>query len=126
MMTNTGNMEKTVHQGHNLKRFREMLGVKQDALALDFGAQWSQKKISLLEQKEVIDPELLEQIADILKVPAEAIRNFDEEQAIKNMQHDYPGSDNQSIINIQHNYQGSYNQGANVIYKSMINATWPK
>lgn len=43
---------------------------------------WNQKKVSLLEQKESIEPEVLEQIAKILKVPAEAIQNFDEEQAI--------------------------------------------
>ena len=75
-------MEKTIHQGRNVKRFREMLGIKQEALALELGDDWSQRKISLLEQKEVIEPELLDQIAKVLKVPAEAIKNFDEEAAI--------------------------------------------
>jgi transcriptional regulator with XRE-family HTH domain len=75
-------MEKTIHQGRNVKRFREMLGIKQEALALELGDDWSQRKISLLEQKEVIEPELLEQVAKALKVPAEAIKNFDEEAAI--------------------------------------------
>ena len=31
-----------------------MLGIKQDALAFDLGEDWNQKKISLLEQKEII------------------------------------------------------------------------
>jgi hypothetical protein len=71
-----------VHEGRNLKRFREMLAVKQDALAFELGEDWNQQKISLLEQKEKIDSDILEQVAAILKIPAEAIRNFDEEQAI--------------------------------------------
>jgi len=75
-------MEKTIHQGRNVKRFREMLGIKQEALALELGDEWNQRKISLLEQKDVIESELLEQIAKVLKVPAEAIKNFDEEAAI--------------------------------------------
>jgi hypothetical protein len=32
-------------------------------------------KISALEQKELIDDNLLEQVATLLKVPAEAIKN---------------------------------------------------
>lgn len=75
-------MEKTIHQGRNVKRFREMMGIKQEALALELGDDWSQRKISLLEQKEVIDPELLEQVAKVLKVPVDSIKNFDEEKAI--------------------------------------------
>jgi transcriptional regulator with XRE-family HTH domain len=71
-----------IHEGRNLKRFREMMAVKQDALAFELGEDWNQQKISLLEQKEKIDSEILEQVAAILKIPAEAIRNFDEQQAV--------------------------------------------
>ncbi|ACT92077.1 helix-turn-helix domain-containing protein [Dyadobacter fermentans] len=71
-----------IHEGRNLKRFREMMSVKQDALAVELGEDWNQQKISQLEQKEKIDNDILEQVAAILKIPAEAIRNFDEEQAI--------------------------------------------
>lgn len=85
-------MEKTIHHGRNIKRFREMLGIKQEALALDLGDDWNQKKISLLEQKEVVEPELLEQVARVLKVPAEAIKSFDEEAAIHNIQNNYDSS----------------------------------
>jgi transcriptional regulator with XRE-family HTH domain len=73
---------KKIHQGRNIKRFREMLGIKQDALAYELGEDWNQKKISLLEQKESVEKDILEQVAKILKVPTEAIENFDEEQAI--------------------------------------------
>jgi transcriptional regulator with XRE-family HTH domain len=71
-----------IHEGRNLKRFRELLGLKQDAVAFELGEDWNQQKISLLEQREKIDNDILEQVAAILKIPAEAIRNFDEEQAI--------------------------------------------
>jgi transcriptional regulator with XRE-family HTH domain len=73
---------KKIHEGRNVKRFREMLGIKQDALAADLGDDWNQQKVSLLEQKETIDPALLQQISFALKIPAEAIQNFDEEQAV--------------------------------------------
>lgn len=75
-------MEHKIHQGRNVKRFREMLGIKQEALAFDIGGDWNQKKVSLLEQKEVIEDALLKQIAEVLKIPVEAIQNFDEEQAV--------------------------------------------
>lgn len=75
-------MDKTIHQGRNVKRFREMLGIKQDALAAHLGDDWTQRKISLLEQKETIDAALLAQISAVLKIPVEAFQNFDEEQAV--------------------------------------------
>ncbi|WP_395762718.1 helix-turn-helix domain-containing protein [Elizabethkingia anophelis] len=73
---------KKIHQGRNVKRFREMLGIKQDALAFDLGEDWNQKKISLLEQKEIIEDPLLKKISEVLKIPVEAFQNFDEEQAV--------------------------------------------
>ncbi len=96
----TTDMPKTVHEGRNVKRIREILGIKQEALASELGL--NQQKISLLEQRETIDPELLEEIAKVLKVPVEAIKNFSEEAA---------------IFNIQHNYEGSNNQGTNLNYQ---------
>ncbi|MCE7070589.1 XRE family transcriptional regulator [Dyadobacter sp. CY327] len=80
-MTHTISNPK-IHEGRNLKRFREMLAIKQDALAFELGEDWNQQKVSLLEQREKIDSDILEQVAAILKIPAEAIRNFDENQAI--------------------------------------------
>jgi transcriptional regulator with XRE-family HTH domain len=71
-----------IHQGRNIKRFREMLGIKQESLAYELGGDWSQKKISLLEQKETVEEGILAQVSEILRIPVEAIRNFDEEQAV--------------------------------------------
>ncbi|WP_278379555.1 helix-turn-helix domain-containing protein [Chryseobacterium arthrosphaerae] len=75
-------MEHKIHQGRNVKRFREMLGIKQEALAFDLGDDWNQKKVSLLEQKEIIEDPLLKRISEVLKIPVEAFQNFDEEQAV--------------------------------------------
>ncbi len=65
------------------------------------GEDWNQQKISLLEQKEKIDNDILEQVAAILKIPAEAIRNFDEEQAINIISNTYN----------DHSTDNSFNQG---------------
>ncbi|WP_339715120.1 helix-turn-helix transcriptional regulator [Cyclobacterium amurskyense] len=81
-MTDSNDMPGKIHQGRNIKRFREMLGIKQEALAHELGADWSQKKISLLEQKETVEDTILAQVSEILKIPVEAIQNFDEEQAV--------------------------------------------
>lgn len=87
--------ERTIHEGRNIKRIREMLGIKQDALAIELGGDWNQKKISLLEQKEVIEQPILEEVAKALKVPVEAIKSFSEETAINIISstlHDNAGS----------------------------------
>jgi transcriptional regulator with XRE-family HTH domain len=91
-------MEKTIHQGRNVKRFREMLGIKQEGLALELGDEWNQRKVSLLEQKEVIEEHLLQQVAAVLKVPVEAIKNFDEEKAINIIGNTVTNHDNASVF----------------------------
>lgn len=121
-MKSTTMPEKLIHQGHNVKRIRELLGVKQEALAIELGDDWNQQKISLLEQKEVIEPGLLEQVAKALKVPAEAIKNFSEEAAIFNIQHNYDGSTLNQSPNYQYNDQCTFNPLDKVIelYERMI------
>lgn len=102
-MTHTAKNPK-IHEGRNVKRFREMLGIKQDALAFELGEDWNQQKISLLEQKETIDIALLQQISEALKIPVEAIKNFDEEAAINVISntfnnHDHSSPQFASVIN---------------------------
>ncbi|HEU0228739.1 MAG TPA: helix-turn-helix transcriptional regulator [Arachidicoccus soli] len=75
-------MDNKIHEGRNVKRFREMLGIKQEALAAELGDDWTQKKLSLLEQKETINTPLLEQISGVMKIPVEAFQNFDEGHAV--------------------------------------------
>jgi transcriptional regulator with XRE-family HTH domain len=91
-------MEHKVHEGRNVKRFREMLGIKQEALAYELGDGWNQKKISLLEQKETIDLPLLQQISSTLKIPVEAFQNFDEEKAVNIITNTVNNSDNACLF----------------------------
>lgn len=100
-------MEQKIHQGRNVKRFREMLGIKREALALDLGDDWNQKKISLLEQKEIIEDPLLQKISEVLKIPVEAFQNFDEEQAVNIIANTF-SLDNGSIFNA-HNTNPVFN-----------------
>lgn len=82
-MTATDNApEKVIHHGRNVRRFREMFGFKQEALAISLGPDWSQKAVSRLEEKAEIEDDILVQIAQILHVPVEAIKQFDEQTAI--------------------------------------------
>ena len=75
----TENNSTRVHEGRNVKRIREILGIKQETLASDLGM--NQQKISLLEGKEKLDDEVLLDVAKALKVSPETIRNFNEQAA---------------------------------------------
>ncbi|EIJ39920.1 putative transcriptional regulator [Galbibacter orientalis DSM 19592] len=97
---------KPNHIGRKISRIRELRGMKQEALAIELGV--SQQSISLIEQSETIEDEKLEQVAKVLGVTAEAIKNFSEESM---------------IYNIQNNYEGS-NKGANSISVSNFNCTF--
>lgn len=96
-----------VHEGRNVKRIREMLGVKQEALAMDLGI--SQQAVSQLEQKEALDKEMLEKVAAALKVSPETIKNFNEENFINIVQNNYDGSSN--------NFSGNYHCTFNLLEK---------
>ena len=103
-------MEQKIHQGRNVKRFREMLGIKQEALAFDLGEEWNQKKISLLEQKDVIEDPLLAKISEVLKIPVEAFQNFDEEQAVNVIANTYSFQDfKDNAVASGFSYQPSFN-----------------
>jgi transcriptional regulator with XRE-family HTH domain len=68
-----------VHIGHNIRRIREIIGMKQYALADD--CNWSQQQMSKLENSESVDHEHLEVIAKSLGVSGKFIENFNEEKA---------------------------------------------
>jgi len=91
-----------IHEGRNIKRIREMLGIKQETLAEGLGL--NQQKISLLEQKETVDPEILQQVAKILKVPVDAIKNFNEESA-----YNYINTFNDNSTAAFNNYNCTFN-----------------
>ena len=70
---------KTVHQGKNVKRIREICEMKQESLAVQMGL--TQQAISQLEQKEALDPKQLEEIAKILKVSPDMIKYMTDDAA---------------------------------------------
>lgn len=87
-----------------------MLGIKQEALAYELGEEWNQKKISLLEQKEEVDTPLLEQISQVLHIPVEAFKNFDEEQAVNVIANTYSFQDfKDNAVASGFSYQPSFN-----------------
>ena len=69
-----------VHQGKNIKRFRDILGVKQETLVVELNM--TQQAVSKLEQREEIEDEILTKIASVLRIPVEAIKNMTEEAAV--------------------------------------------
>lgn len=109
-MTQIMRTNPKVHHGRNVKRFRELLGIQQESLAYDLCEDWNQQKISLLEQKETIDIKLLEQIAAVLKIPVEAIQNFDEERAVNIIANTYSFQDfKDNAVASGFSYQPSFN-----------------
>ncbi len=71
------------HVGRNLQKIRVYMGVKQEALAVDLGI--SQQEISKIESQDEVEDGLLSQIANVLGVAPEVIRDFDVERAIYNI-----------------------------------------
>jgi len=76
-----------------------MLGIKQEALAYSLGEDWNQKKISMLEQKDVIEEDMLRQISAALKIPVEAFQNFDEQAAVNIIANTITNNDNGAVYN---------------------------
>src|SRR5690606_719288 len=70
-------MENKVHIGRNVKRIREILGVKLEMLAMALNR--SRQFVHQLEAREELSSGLLGRIAWVLNVPVEAITNFKEE-----------------------------------------------
>ncbi|MFV0418672.1 MAG: helix-turn-helix domain-containing protein [Dysgonomonas sp.] len=91
-------INKKIHHGHNIKRLREMLGVKQDAIAIELNI--TQQAVSSLEQKEVIDSPTLEKVAQVMNIPVEAIKNMTDDTT-----YNYINTFNDEVTN----HNGFYN-----------------
>lgn len=74
---------KRRHIGRNVQRVRMYFGIKQEALAADLGI--SQPEVSKIENQEEVEEGVLSQIANVLGVSSELIRDFDEEKAVYNI-----------------------------------------
>jgi len=62
VMNNETFYSPSVHHGRNIKRLREILGVKQEAIAAEFNIR--QQAVSDWESKALIGDEILERIAN--------------------------------------------------------------
>lgn len=102
---------ETKHQpinlGRKIMRMRELLGVRQEAVAEKLGI--SQQAVSKIEQKEHVDDVMLDRVAKALGVNTEAIKNLDEQATVFNVvQNNYDSATNHGAINGQ-NYQCTFN-----------------
>ena len=93
--------QKKVHHGRNVKRLREMLGIKQETLADGLGL--SQQTISRFESQEELDDDILTKIAKVLRISVESIKNFDEEAVINVIYNTFNSNDNSTMNAINHN-----------------------
>jgi len=99
------------HLGRNVRHFRLENNLSQEAFADLLGAPWSQKKVSQLENKTDIEAEVLEEIARVLNVSAEEIKEYSEASVVNNIQNNYEGSNNQATVSNQQgpNYGCTFN-----------------
>lgn len=98
-------MEKPIHEGRNVKRIREILGIKQDTLAAELGL--SQQAVSALEQKEALDKDMLEKVAKAMKITPESIKSFNEESVINIVSNTFTSHDTSTMNAI--NYYPTFN-----------------
>ncbi|MEN2400187.1 helix-turn-helix transcriptional regulator [Flavobacterium sp. MC2016-06] len=87
---------KPNHIGRKISRIRELRDMKQEALAQALGT--SQQTVSTIENSENIDEEKLIEIAKVLGVSVEAIKNFSEEAVLNIIGNTY-NVDNSSAVN---------------------------
>jgi transcriptional regulator with XRE-family HTH domain len=100
---------KPNHIGYKIGRIRELRGLKQEFVAHELNV--SQQTISKIEQSEAVDEQMLEQIASILGVSAEGIKNFSEEAVFNIISNTFnnTSSDSSTLIASSLNYQPTFN-----------------
>lgn len=89
-------LDNTTHIGRKIGRIREMRGMKQEALAIELGV--SQQTVSNIEKSATIEDKLLEQVARILGVTSESIKNFSEEAVFNFFNNFHDNSANNGAI----------------------------
>ncbi len=97
METNTTSPSPKVHHGRNIKRLRDMLGVKQEYIANELNM--TQQAVSKLEQKELIEDEILERVSKVLSIPLDAIKNLNEDATTSYINTFYNNQGNGFIAN---------------------------
>ena len=71
-----------VNNGENIRRFRSLMGIKQDDFADRLtkltGEKWNQGQVSALESKTTIPHDLLEHAANAIGIPVKLLEIFPE------------------------------------------------
>ena len=94
---NVDTKHRRIHHGNNIKRLRDILGVKQEIIASELG--WTQQFVSKLEQKEQIDDETLQKVADVLHIPTDAIKNFNDEATVTFITNTFNNQNSSDVTN---------------------------
>ena len=97
--------EPTLHIGRKISKIRELKGMKQETLAAELGI--SQQAVSKIEQSADVDGEALEKISKILGVPADAIKNFNDDAVLNIISNTFTSQDTSTLNAI--NFQPSFN-----------------
>jgi len=93
--------ERKIKQGEVVAKLRRMQGIKQEALGKMCPSNFSQQKISEIESQIVIEEPTLEELALALGVTVEFIKNFNDDNAIYNIQHNHDFKDH-AVANQNH------------------------
>ena len=75
------------HMARKIEKVRTLKGIKQGDLAQRIGI--AQSTLSAIEQSEQVDEDKLQKIADALEMSVEALKAFNEETVINNIQNVY-------------------------------------
>jgi len=102
---------ETMHIGHNIKRIREIQGIKQEAFGQLCRNKYSQQRISDFENMVALDEPLLEELAAALGVTPEFVKSFKDENVIYNIQHSHTFNDH-STNSSQHMQPTFNNDGS--------------
>jgi len=78
--------KETMHIGHNIKRIREIQGIKQEAFGQLCKSKYSQQRISDFENMVAFDEPLLKELSDALGVTPDFVKSFKDENVIYNIQ----------------------------------------
>ena len=97
--------EPTLHIGRKISKIRELRGMKQETLATELGI--SQQAVSKIEQSADVEDEALEKISKILGVPADAIKNFNDDAVLNIISNTFTSQDTSTLNAI--NFQPSFN-----------------
>lgn len=81
-----------MHIGHNIKRIREIQGIKQEAFGQLCRNRYSQQRISDLENMVAPDEPLLDELVIALGVTSEFVKSFKDENVIYNIQNNQDSS----------------------------------